>query len=322
MLKTERPVVRPRYIFAFLIANMTFACFVEFVAAPTVIPSAIRATAKTMLLRPSSSNDSWVPMGYALDHLHSNSEQPVYSELLIRNGVKFQYPLTSLLPYAAMKKLSFSTGIDLYLIASFINGLFIAGLIACCAALMGKLWQMSQLASIGMAAFAMLTFYPVTRGFALGQIQIWIDALVAAALLSWTLSRKKTAGVLMGLAALIKPHYAVVLLWGAVRREWGFAATCSATGVVGLATATLIFGVDNTLDFLNALSFLSSTGESFYANNSVNGILNRWVGLGNADLFNNLEWRGNAFPPYSSIVFYGTLLSSVVLIFAALLTGR
>ena len=205
-----------------------------------------------------------------------------------------------------------------------IGWLWIIGLIACCTALLHRLAPKSEqiIIQAGLVTLAALTFYPLRRGYTLGQIQIWINTLFAGALLAWTASRKALAGVLIGLASLLKPHYAFFLLWAAVRREWGFTIACSLTGLLGLGGALAMFGVSNNLDYLNALSLLSERGESFYENQSVNGILNRIMGLWAPALYPNFKFLEHSFPPYTPLVYYGTLLTSGTLIFMVLAVRR
>ena len=128
--------------------------------------------------------------------------------------------------------------------------------------------------------------------------------------------------MLIGLASLLKPHYAFFLLWAAVRREWGFTIACSLTGLLGLGVALAIFGVSNNLDYLNALSLLSERGESFYANQSVNGILNQIMGLWAPALYYNFNCREDSFPPYTPLVYYGTFITSATLLFMVLAMRR
>src|SRR5262249_47287315 len=54
---------------------------------------------------------------------------------------------------------------------------------------------------------------------------------------------------------------------------------------------------------------IARRGESHYANQSVNGLLNRLLGNGNS-----LDWDGHAFAPYHPAVWAGTTAGSLVLI--------
>jgi len=163
------------------------------------------------------------------------------------------------------------------------------------------------------AAFT-LTFYPVVKGFTLGQIQTWLNLALAAALSSWMAGHEVRAGVLSALPCLVKPHYGLLLLWGLSRRRWRF---CVAFGAV-LGGAFLVsiaaFGWANHRDYLWMLAYVSAHGESFFANNSVNGILQR--ALFNGD---NLGWHEDAYPPFNAWVYGGTVLASLALVSGCLL---
>lgn len=117
---------------------------------------------------------------------------------------------------------------------------------------------------------------------------------------------------------LVKPQFAAFLLWGALRHQWSFLIGWCAVAFPALAISVALFGAANHLDYLSVLQFLSRHGEAYYANQSVNGLLNRMLFNGDG-----LNWSGTDFPPCNEVVYFGTLLSSMALILAALLVrGR
>ena len=140
--------------------------------------------------------------------------------------------------------------------------------------------------------------------------------MFAPALLAWTAGQKATSGVMLALMCLIKPHYSLFLVWAALRREWRFAAACVATGLVGVLAPVAIYGLAHNIDYINALSFLSERGESYYQNQSVNGVLNRIMSLLDPVAYQNLH--SGTFPPYTPLVFWGTFLTSAITLGAAL----
>jgi hypothetical protein len=77
------------------------------------------------------------------------------------------------------------------------------------------------------------------------------------------------------------------------------------------------YGLKNQIDYLSVLSFLSAHGESFYANQSMNGLLARMLHIGN-----NTEWLEHDFPPSNPLVYWGTILTSALMIGFALFAGR
>jgi hypothetical protein len=119
--------------------------------------------------------------------------------------------------------------------------------------------------------------------------------------------------VLIGLICMIKPQFGVFLVWGLLRRQWGFVAGIAAVGVPLTLLSVILYGWDNHLDYLATLQFISRHGESYYANQSINGLLNRLLGNGEAVL-----WTKGAFPPFHPFIYYATLASSAAIMLAAL----
>jgi hypothetical protein len=159
--------------------------------------------------------------------------------------------------------------------------------------------------------------YPLVKGFTLGQVQIWISALFAVATLFFALEGRASAGALMGLMSLIKPHYGLTLLWGALNRDWRFAMGLGVTALLGLAFSINSFGWANHLDYLSVVTFMSERGEAYYANHSINGLLNRFIGRSAPELYHNTDFGG--FPPYNGSVYWPTLLTSGAIVLASLL---
>jgi cell division protein FtsW (lipid II flippase) len=108
----------------------------------------------------------------------------------------------------------------------------------------------------------------------------------------------------------------VLLLWGAARKKWRFVIAAGVCITIGELLAIALYGFHNNFDYVKVLSYLSAHGETFYANSSVNGILNRWIDPGNAKVFD-----ANGFPPEHPLVRYPTLIAAVVAV-GALLFAR
>ncbi|MEA2990636.1 MAG: alpha,2-mannosyltransferase, partial [Alphaproteobacteria bacterium] len=283
-------------------------------------------------------DDSWGNMAPALDYARSPHTTPLYGEIFFNRHIKFQYPPSALLALAGMRLLDparihesdFYRG-PLPTIDQMISFAFIALMAVACAALLEVRLRQTPgfddrpgLAAVRAAlvvAFT-LTFYPVVKAFTLGQIQVWINSLFALSLLCWVLGRKASSGVLIGLICLIKPHYGLFLLWAAVRRERRFALACAVTGCIGLAASVAVFGAADHIDYLRTLSFMSQHGETYYPNQSVNGLLNRLTSLGGWQAALNLEFFGDQFPPFNPLVYGGTLATSAVILLAAIVHRR
>jgi hypothetical protein len=167
-----------------------------------------------------------------------------------------------------------------------------------------------------------LTFYPVVKAFTLGQIQVWVNALFALGMFTWATRCKVLSGILIGLIGLIKPHYGLLLVWAALRREMRFAAACALTIAVGVASSVAVYGLGNHLDYLRVLSFLSQHGEAYYPNQSVNGILNRFMSISSPEAFVTLDLPAGQFPPFTPWIWASTLTSSLALLGFALLRSR
>lgn len=258
-------------------------------------------------------------------------ERLLYQELFFERGVKLQYPPTSLLALDGLRRLPFA-------------GFFpdgdplsdrslnrISWLAVLCCALLSALCfvlcagmalapgdpplKRSDRVLLGLlGAVAGIAFYPLVRGFYLGQIQTVIDALLAGLVLAWVVRRQATAGVLAGLICLIKPQLGFLVLWALLRRRFRFVA--GFTVVVGIAGCASLaaYGLGTHLDYLEVLSFIGRHGEGFHPNQSLNGLLNRMLEIGN-----NLEWEGEFFAPFDARVYWPTLLCSMVLLGFALL---
>jgi hypothetical protein len=276
--------------------------------------------------------DSWGPMAQALRYfLHQHrtglSPVPIYSEIVLNRHVKFQYPPSSLL---VLLWLGFREQ------ATLLRDLMMWGFVILAAVSTAILleWRLRQAIAVqardrtlvwlraAVAVGLALTFYPLVKAYTLGQIQAWINGLFALAVLCWALGHKASAGVLVGVMALIKPHYALLVPWALLRREWRFLLPFLATAGAGGCLSLIVFGWENHLDYLQVLSRIASRGESYHPNHSVNGLLNRLVGLADPANYNNLDWRKDRFPPRHALASAVTLASSVLLLGLALLRRR
>jgi len=288
------------------------------------------------VLRGRGCDDSWGVMSVSLDYVQAHKDKPLYSELFFERKLKVQYPPSSLFAVAGLRWLVGVQGIrteectvyDLPTITDVLGWLFILMSAVSAAALIeiGLRQRGAPPASVPMLVgrFAIvlalaLTFYPLAKAYTLGQIQNWLNGLFALSLLCWVTGRKVPSGILLGLMALVKPHYGLFVLWALLRREWRFATALAATAFVGVLGSIVAYGFANHLDYLRVLSFLAERGETFYPNQSVNGLLNRIMVLIDPSAWNSLDFNDNGFPPYSPLVYGGTLIASIVLLATALL---
>ena len=288
------------------------------------------------VFRAQSGDDSWGPMAAAYAYLKEPHTKPLYQALFFEEGIKFQYPPSALFALQGM----YSFGQErvrvsdemLFAGAPPINDILGWGFLAITALATAGLVEAGlrragavsnsrtlMLLRAVIVAGITLTFYPVVKAFTLGQIQLWINSIFALALLFWVWQQKVATGVLMGLICLMKPHYALFMLWGVLNREWRFVLACGVIGATGLIYSIWTYEWVNHLDYLRVLSFMSERGESYYANQSINGLLHRLASLSAPQLYNNATFDAFRFPAYSSWVYWGTLVTSTVVLLTALL---
>jgi alpha-1,2-mannosyltransferase len=269
-------------------------------------------------------DDSWLPMRTALNWIRTGPDGSLYDEVFFGRHVKFQYAPTSLLPLAGLDAVGLgSDAVVLNRISRLLLLLSAVGVGTLTRILLKRSGdgELNDPLTIDLAALvvggAAFLFYPLTYGYAIGQAQVWINALFIFSCLAWVLDRRGVAGGMIGLICLLKPQFVMFVLWGLLRREWRFAAVLVATGAAGLTASVLLFGIKNNIEYLKALSYISRHGEAILANQSFNGLLHRIVG--NDD---GLVWNMAGFPAFHPTVFVLTVLSSVVILLIGLWPGE
>ncbi|WP_052710307.1 glycosyltransferase family 87 protein [Azospirillum thiophilum] len=272
--------------------------------------------------------DSWEPMMTAFTWLHEHGQGRgqgnVYDAVFFTQHVKFQYPLTSLLVMEAMS----AVGLLHLRVYALINLLMVVATAAGMALLMRELAErmgfdrtarngVGRLTLAALGAVATLCFYPIVKAFAVGQIQVWLNMAFVFAALFFLRDRRALAGALLGASTLIKPQMSLFLVWALVRKEWRFALGWAAVVGPGFAAACALYGLRPSLHYLDVLSFLGQHGESYYSNQTVNGLLHRLLQNGPNLLSTtngDTEWRGSAFAPYHPLVHAATLLSGILFV--------
>jgi hypothetical protein len=280
-----------------------------------------------------SVDDSWGVMMSAVDYLKSPGPRPVYSELFFNRGQRFQYPLSSLFALEGMLHVA---GVDYVrtnkhvvyqtlTINDVLGWAFIALGFAATVALLERSLKQAGIEGdtrvlAGLRAVFVLgltlTFYPIVKAYTLGQIQVWINAVFALALLFWARGQGAVSGFLIGAVTLIKPHFGLFLLWAVLRRTWSFAVAFSITVAIGLAISLATYGLANHVDYIRILRVLSETGELYFPNQSANGLLNRLFSLSDPVTYNSLAFSSRA--PYNIWVRTGTLVAAAVFLSLAL----
>ncbi len=269
------------------------------------------------LRNPGDVDDSWGPMRAALGWFQQHADGRLYEHIFFVDRVKFQYPPSSLLPLHTLSQWGIAPSNALLNWINFwmvLANVLAAGALAFTLARRSpghapRRWQFAVV-----SAFGALLFCPLLKAFDLGQLQVWINALFALSALAWLLGRKQLAGVLIGLICLLKPQFVLFMVWGLLRREWRFVAGWGAVAAVGGVASLAVFGIQNHLDYLAVLRALSRTGEAFIGNQSINGLLNRLLATDATPAL----WKIHEFPEFNPIVYGGTLVTSALIIGAAL----
>jgi hypothetical protein len=161
-------------------------------------------------------------------------------------------------------------------------------------------------------------FLPIAEALYRGQVQILLTFLWGLAVLLWSRDRHGWAGFVLAITCAFKPQLALFLVWGVLRKEWRFTSVFAATAAVISVCSLAHFGVQNNLDYFSVLTYLSRHGEALWANQSVNGLLNRILRNGDP-----VSWNPTVYPPYrQSIYFIGTGFSALCVITGLMLPWR
>jgi alpha-1,2-mannosyltransferase len=295
---------------------------------------AISATApwQALDLRGGADNDSWGPMLDAWLSKHHGSAESMYRRFH-EDGVKFQYPPASLLlleilppaltldPQANAPGSPLRASLQWLSRGAFALTLLFAALALCAAiaeAIDRPLTLRETVVCGALVAMLGLAYYPLTRAYQLGQVQIFLDCLVSLATMLLVCRRPAPAGICIALCCLIKPQYALLLFWGVLQKNWRFCIAMLVTAIALVTVSIALFGFADHWAYLDVLRQIARHGEAFWMNQSVNGLLHRLLDNGSATQF-----HATAFAPYHPVVYAGTLLSTVLILGSAFwFTGR
>ncbi|OUM01555.1 glycosyltransferase family 87 protein [Variovorax sp. JS1663] len=316
--------------------RLWFGCLLGGVVASAVLALAVGEARETSLgylrivLSSHAGEDSWMPMLRASAFLREHPDHPLYQSVFFSQHVKFQYPLTALLPLDLPQwlfGLSPESVVTIFQIVSRLSLLAIA--LVFFQLFMGalqppgvgralRLPSRSTGALLGLSLLSVAMFYPLLRSEYHGQIQTLMTLAAGLALLAWQRDQPRLAGLMMALCCIIKPQWGVVVLWALLRKQWQFALVAAGvTGAAGLL-AVGVYGWSNVIDYLSVVSFLGRHGESYFINQSVNGLMHRLFFNGVNLQGAGLVWSGTDFPPYQPMVHLATVVSSTLMLGIAL----
>lgn len=270
--------------------------------------------------------DSWSHMSKALDYLSNGNRDHLYEQVFLNRGAKFQYPPSSLIFLQFLQSISPSwrsiwtalCWISIAVTAIFSIKAFSHGICGNVTGYRQDRYSHTDLAFLWPALmFFSLTFYPLVKGYTLGQIQVWIDAVFAIGFVCWISGKHFVSGMMTAIACVIKPQMLIMVVWAMLQKQKRFLLGFAAVFVPVLLVALVVFGISAHVDYIRVLSYISRHGDSYYANQSVNGLINR--------LFLNgriMDWRGLPFSPFNPVSYGATMLTSTILIGLALFWTR
>lgn len=227
----------------------------------------------------SNVNDALPAMGAAralLEHRHA----PIY-DMSRPDTAAFLYP-----PIAAALYLPHvlaGAGAAASLIAcNRVVFLLLAALLA--VALIGPRRRWPSLAEAGAVAAAMVLFLPAVRALELNQASLYVALFLGGAWVALDRGAEATAGVLLALAAGVKPHlFAVAPLLVFHARRTAVAAGVTGAGL--LAASLLYAGVPNHVTYVLHVLPEASRGYAFFPNQSFGGLLHRLLSDAPIDVF-------------------------------------
>ncbi len=257
--------------------------------------------------------DSWLPMLKSLDYFRDHPNEPLYYAKLYDTLI---YPLPSLFPMMLVRKLGLQAH-ELRVLA-WTSWLAVFGvLFAILAIARQELRRRSgslSVASVVALVALWIGFYPLLKGYALGNASTFLTLTFAVLVWLWARGNERAGGVLVAAMTMVKPQFVLLVVWFALRKKWG--ALASATIFAGLmfAISFVIFGVHNNLDYLKVLSSLSHKAQSHYGNQSMFGTLNRMTFHGE-----NLPYHPFVYSPYVPWIYRVTVATSFLFMLLGLL---
>ncbi len=239
-----------------------------------------------------SGTDSSLYMNMGEAAFHAPGHQ-IFSALFFGQHQKFIYPPSSLFLIEALNLFpSPDFTRHLLLLAGWLGTLAVS-----CLLFRGERGRITP-AEAGSIVLLGVLFLPLAEALYRGQVQVLLTLLWGLAALAWQRERRGWAGFLLAITCAFKPQLAIFLLWGLTRRQWRFSAVFSATFTAITTVSVARFGVQNHLDYVAVLSYLSQHGEALWANQSLNGILNRVLSNGDSS-----AWNAHVYPPFRLSVY-------------------
>ncbi len=268
--------------------------------------------------------DSWMYLYKACHYIHKHPHRNIYKELYFHRGMKFQYSPMSILLIEPFKDLSLKKFI---LLANYISWIAIwisIFILAKSYSLNLQSFTPSKaplfggfMAKLALAYCFTVTFYPLMDSYRLGQIQTWIYLFFILSIWMWSQDKKEMAGIFIGINSLIKPQFGLFFFWGLVKKQKRFLLGWCGLFFPALLLSLYLFGVNHHLGYIRFLHFISKHGESYYPNQSVNGLLYRLFHLGS-----NICPSNHRYAPYNPWIHVASYITFFLFVIPALFTKR
>lgn len=270
--------------------------------------------------------DSWLPMLKSLDYFREHPTEPIYYAKLYDTLI---YPLPSLFPLMLIRKLGLRAH-ELRVLA-WCSWMAVVGVLGVSLSLARQQLR-SRGGSLSFASALGIVvlwagFYPLFKGYALGNASTFLTLAFAALILVWSRDpgpqtgaprtgaprtglrwNEIAGGLLIAGMTMVKPQFVLLVLWLAFRRKWQALTGALAFAGVLFSISFAVFGLHNNLDYIAVLASLSHKAQSHYGNQSMFGTLNRMVFNGE-----NLPYHPFVYSPYIAWIYRVTVLTSLVL---------
>ena len=251
--------------------------------------------------------DSWLPMLKSLDYFRDHPNEPIYYAKLYDTLI---YPLPSLLPMVLLRKLGLQPHeLRILAVLSWLACFGVPGFALLLARVeLRRRGGSLSAASVLAVAVVWAGFYPLFKGYALGNASTLLSCAFAALLWAWVSGKERAAGLLIAAMAMVKPQFVLLVVWLALRKKWGALVSCLVFAAVLFGISFAYFGMRNNLDYIAVLGSLSHKAQSHYANQSMFGTLNRVTFHGE-----NLPYHPFVYSPNIPWIYRTTVLTSIVL---------
>lgn len=133
-------------------------------------------------------------------------------------------------------------------------------------------------------AIVLAAFYPLRWCLVCIQLQSVLTLLLVLAILAYGGRRTALAGVLLGIAACVKPHLGLIVFFGLLRKELRFVVAAFATALVLIGASVIWLGFDPWRVYFRDVMPQVSIGYGLWPNQSINGAAHRWIGHTTFDL--------------------------------------